>query len=394
MPSSPVKSINLGLYVARLIHTNLAVANASAWQWWTAVSLNEDVPIWLLPLDGLSGESVKNDGRVVTTKMFWATANYSFFIRPGMRRIDVRASGKEVSPLEDATSLMLSSYTDGTQVVTVIVNYADKDCNISLKCGAARKGKTYVTSIDKDFKLPLKLYYKSCITSVANYYCACGEEAGKFLFPGKEYAVIPNAIETDKFRYDKEIRDRKRKELGINNEMVLGHVGRISYQKNHKFLIEIFYEILKKNNNALLLLVGIGEKEEEVKKQIVELGISNKVRFLGNRADVFELYQAMDAFVLPSFFEGIPVVGIEAQYAGLPCFFSDKVPKEVAFSDNCSFIGLSKSVVQWENEILKTMQKCKRDGNDEKLRGSLYDIKNAYKILADYYYSFVEMTGN
>ena len=250
------------------------------------------------------------------------------------------------------------------------------------------------TSIDKDFKLPLKLYYKSCITSVANYYCACGEEAGKFLFPGKEYAVIPNAIETDKFRYDKEIRDRKRKELGINNEMVLGHVGRISYQKNHKFLIEIFYEILKKNNNALLLLVGIGEKEEEVKKQIVELGISNKVRFLGNRADVFELYQAMDAFVLPSFFEGIPVVGIEAQYAGLPCFFSDKVPKEVAFSDNCSFIGLSKSVVQWENEILKTMQKCKRDGNDEKLRGSLYDIKNAYKILADYYYSFVEMTGN
>ena len=161
MPSSPVKSINLGLYVARLIHTNLAVANASAWQWWTAVSLNEDVPIWLLPLDGLSGESVKNDGRVVTTKMFWATANYSFFVRPGMRRIDVRASGKEVSPLEDATSLMLSSYTDGTQVVTVIVNYADKDCNISLKCGAARKGKTYVTSIDKDLQYTGKHKLKS-----------------------------------------------------------------------------------------------------------------------------------------------------------------------------------------------------------------------------------------
>lgn len=152
MPPSPVKSINLGLYVARLIHANLAVANASAWQWWTAVSLNEDVPIQLLPLEGSSGESVKYDGRVVTTKMFWATANYSFFVRPGMRRVDVRSLDKEVSPLEAATSLMLSSYTDDAQVVTVIVNYADVDKNISLECDNARKGKMYVTSIDKDLQ--------------------------------------------------------------------------------------------------------------------------------------------------------------------------------------------------------------------------------------------------
>ena len=152
MPPSPVKSINLGLYVARLIHTNLAVANASAWQWWTAVSLNEDVPIQLLPLEASSGESVKYDGRVVTTKMFWATANYSFFVRPGMRRVDVRFLDKEVSPLEAATSLMLSSYTDDAQVVTVIVNYADVDKNISLECDNARKGKMYVTSIDKDLQ--------------------------------------------------------------------------------------------------------------------------------------------------------------------------------------------------------------------------------------------------
>jgi hypothetical protein len=152
MSPSPVKSINLGLYVARLIHTNLAVANASAWQWWTAVSLNEDVPLQLLPLEGLTGEDVKYDGRVVTTKMFWATANYSFFVRPGMRRIDVRTVDREVSPLEAATSLMLSSYTDGSQVVTVIVNYADEDKCISLKCDNSRKGKLYVTSIDKDLQ--------------------------------------------------------------------------------------------------------------------------------------------------------------------------------------------------------------------------------------------------
>ena len=161
MPPSPVKSINLGLYVARLIHTNLAVANASAWQWWTAVSLNEDVPLQLLPLEGLTGEDVKYDGRVVTTKMFWATANYSFFVRPGMRRIDVRAVDREVSPLEAATSLMISSYTDGSQVVTVIVNYADEDKCISLECDNARKGKMYVTSIDKDLQYVGKHKLKS-----------------------------------------------------------------------------------------------------------------------------------------------------------------------------------------------------------------------------------------
>lgn len=249
------------------------------------------------------------------------------------------------------------------------------------------------TSIDKDFKLPLKLYYKSRIMSVSNYYCACGEEAGKFLFPGKEYTVIPNAIETDKFRYDETVRDRKRKELGVNDEMVFGHVGRISYQKNHKFLVEIFNEILKKNSNSLLLLIGVGEKEEEVRKQIEELGISNKVRFLGNRSDVYELYQAMDAFMLPSFFEGIPVVGIEAQYAGLPCFFSDKVPDEVEFSGRCFFMSLSKSPVQWADEILDMMSKFNRNANDEKLKSSLYDINNAYEILAEYYYRLNNRIG-
>ena len=106
------------------------------------------------------------------------------------------------------------------------------------------------TSIDKDFKLPLKLYYKSRITSVSNHHYACGEEAGKFLFPDKEYTVIPNAIETEKFKYDEIIRNRKRQELGIKDEMVFGHVGRISYQKNHKFLVEIFSEIVKKNQKA------------------------------------------------------------------------------------------------------------------------------------------------
>lgn len=242
------------------------------------------------------------------------------------------------------------------------------------------------TSIDKDFKLPLKLYYKSRITSVANYYCACGEEAGKFLFQNREYTVIPNAIETDKFRYDEEIRDRKRKELGINDEIVLGHVGRISYQKNHKFLVEIFNEILKKNNNVLLMLIGVGEKEEEVRKQIENLGISNKVLFLGNRSDVYELYQAMDAFLLPSYFEGIPVVGVEAQYAGLTCFFSDKVPEEVKFTEGSYFISLDESATKWAEKILSITPTVSRKLEDKYVQDSIYNIEKSYEELEKLYF--------
>ena len=150
---SPVKSINLGLYVARIIHNDLAVANASAWQWWTAVSLGEDVPIQLLPMKDSSQESVKYDGIISPTKMFWTTANYSFFLRPGMKRIDVKPHGKKVTDLEAATSLMVSSYTDGNEVVTVIINYTDKDEPMELKLDKAKKGKVYVTSMDKNWNM-------------------------------------------------------------------------------------------------------------------------------------------------------------------------------------------------------------------------------------------------
>lgn len=151
MEPSPIKSINLGLYVARIIHSDLALANASAWQWWTALSMGEDVPIQLLPMKDSSTESIKYDGIISPTKMFWTTANYSFFIRPGMKRIDVKPT-HIVSDLEAATSLMVSSYTDNKEIITVIINYTDKEEQLDLKCEKAKTGKLYVTSIDKNLE--------------------------------------------------------------------------------------------------------------------------------------------------------------------------------------------------------------------------------------------------
>lgn len=244
------------------------------------------------------------------------------------------------------------------------------------------------TAIDKDFKYLLKQYFRFRITSVANTYLACGYEAGKYLFGDKEFKVIPNAVDAQSFYYDKSIRVKKRKELGFTDEFIIGHIGRISYQKNHKFLIEIFNEIQKLNFKARLLLVGVGEKEDEVRKQIESFNLEKKIEFLGNRSDVNELYQAIDVFVLPSFFEGIPVVGVEAQFADLPCVFSDKTPKEVQFNNKCKFISLEDSAKSWAKEVLEFKDDLRCNSSDE-IINSHYDIKVAHSVLEKYYQSFI-----
>lgn len=240
------------------------------------------------------------------------------------------------------------------------------------------------TSLDKDFKYLLKQYFRLRINSVCTHRLACGKEAGTFLFGNREFKVIPNAIDAEKFYYNEELRYKKRKELGLEDKFVVGHVGRLSYQKNHKFLIEIFNELLKKEPNSILLLVGVGEKEEELKRQVKSLNIEDKVSFLGNRSDVNELYQAMDVFVMPSFFEGIPVVGVEAQFAGLPCIFSDKVPKEVKFNKKTSFISLNSSVAEWSDSIKEKKQYRYVSTSD--LGNNNYNIKSAHSILEEIYF--------
>nr|WP_330361218.1 glycosyltransferase family 1 protein [Butyrivibrio sp. AD3002] len=239
------------------------------------------------------------------------------------------------------------------------------------------------TSIDKDMKYWLKMYYRERITGVATDFLACGDEAGKFLFKGKDFKVIPNAIDKSAFIFDNEVRKEKRKMLGITDEVVFGHIGRLSYQKNHRFLIEIFSEITKLMNNVILLVIGVGEKEQEIKQLVHEKGLDARVKFLGKRTDVNELYQAMDAFVMPSFFEGVPVVGVEAQFSKLPCFFSDRVPKEVAFCENTYFIPLDAAADEWAKIITEKMNLTSRENNV--IQDNKYDIEESYITLQNYY---------
>ncbi|MCD8147177.1 MAG: glycosyltransferase family 1 protein [Clostridiales bacterium] len=254
----------------------------------------------------------------------------------------------------------------------------------------ARIAHSHNTSIDRDYKYPLKLLFKGKLPTVANYRCACGQAAGEFLFGGADFTVIPNAIEGDRFLFSANTRAKTRAELGISpEEFVVGHVGRLSYQKNHRFLLRIFAAVLQQRPTALLLLVGTGEKEPNLRKQAAELGISDRVRFLGSRDDTDRLYQAMDVLALPSLFEGVPVVGIEAQFADLPCVFSDKVPKEAKISGKTVFLSLEQPPEAWAETILACGRTPRvRDGKDGLF--ARYNIRSAHSVLEDYYTAIAE----
>ncbi|MGO5306765.1 glycosyltransferase family 1 protein [Agathobacter sp. LCP21S3_B2] len=249
---------------------------------------------------------------------------------------------------------------------------------------------SHSTSIDRDFKYPLKQIYRNRLQNVLTDEFACGKNAGEFLFKNDNFIIIPNAIEADKFYYNDSIRLDVRKELEIPREtFVVGHVGRISYPKNHKFLIDIFKEFHGLNHNSVLLIVGTGELEEEIINYANKSGVRDSIIFLGNRDDTDRLYQAFDVFVLPSLFEGVPLVGIEAQFAGLPCFFSDMVPSEVAFSNKTYFINLHSSPQKWASEILK-INISDRKKERISFLNSNYDIHKAYKILENQYSELYE----
>lgn len=174
----------------------------------------------------------------------------------------------------------------------------------------------------------------------ATDYFACSELAGRYLFGNKafdngEVKIIHNAIDIDKFKFDEVARKNLRKELGIKDStVVIGHVGRFVKQKNHTLLVDVFNEYHKKNPDSKLLLIGSGPLEDKIKNKVNRLGLSGSVLFLGQRDDANKLYSVMDVFCLPSLYEGLPVVGVEAQATGLPCIFSDNIDSGVKIGQN------------------------------------------------------------
>lgn len=189
----------------------------------------------------------------------------------------------------------------------------------------------------------------------ANVRLACSTEAGKYLFGKDSFYLAKNAIDSARFKFDPIARSRQRRCFGIGDkDLLIGHIGRFNLQKNHRYLVEVFSEVLKIKENAYLILVGSGELEQEIRKQVGELGISDKVIFQPVTKQPEAIYSALDVFLLPSLFEGLPLVGIEAQCSGLPCFFSSEITRETAISPLAHFLDLEAGPVAWAQTIVST----------------------------------------
>lgn len=223
----------------------------------------------------------------------------------------------------------------------------------------------------------------------ADVYMACSKLAGDFLFGKKEYILVNNAIDSDKFKFDKEVRDEVRKKLNIENNFVVGHVGRFTAQKNQLKLLDIFYELLKKCTNAKLLLIGNGKDQTKIEDRIKELGISENVIVYGVSYETEKLFQAMDVFVLPSLYEGLPVAAVEAQASGLPCVISDTVSQQTDITGNVKFEKLSNNSSQWADTIVEFCRFYKRKDTTDKIKENGYDIKVAADKLINTYIQLV-----
>ena len=245
-------------------------------------------------------------------------------------------------------------------------------------------------SQDKDLKYPIKMFYRRYISKYATELMACSQSAGNWMFCGASFRILNNAICTVDYRYDYEKRQRIRKDLNLEkNELIVGHVGRFSPQKNHGFLIDIFYQVKLQYPNSKLLLIGDdrGELADKMKDKVTDLGLTNSIMFTGLREDVADLMQAMDVFVFPSLYEGFPVTMIEAQASGLPCVISDEVPIECKKTDLIQQWKLNSPATEWARIIIKMGKETIRRDTSELIKKAGYDIAENAKWLQQYYLS-------
>lgn len=280
--------------------------------------------------------------------------------------------------------------------------HVHQDCLSSIALKAAyqnhvpvRIAHSHNASQDKNLKYIFKRYYMKKIPKYATHLFACSKEAGDWMFLGKHYQIVRNAIDTKKFLFDERQRVYVRKKLGIPDfELVVGHVGRFNFSKNHDFLIDTFYEIQKINKNSVLLLVGVGDLEQSIKEKVDKKGLSQKVMFLGKRSDVNDLMQAMDIFIFPSNYEGLPVTLVEAQAAGLPIIKSDHVSNQCKITPYIYTLSLNSSPHDWANKAIQIVNHSSRSNTLKYLIESHYDIYSNAVWLKDFYLSEGAKYGN
>lgn len=218
---------------------------------------------------------------------------------------------------------------------------------------------------------------------------ACGMEAGKWLFENKPFTVMNNGRDLELFGFQEQIRSAVRKEYGIGSRLAVGHVGGFVAQKNHAFLLEIYEALLLQKPDVCLFMIGDGSERAEIEAKAKALGIWERIHFTGNTDRIPALLQAMDVMVLPSLFEGLPLVSIEWQAAGLPCVLSDRITKECAVTDLVEFASLEEDADAWAKHIIRIASRKARQEQSEnaciKIRQSGFDIRDNAAALRKLY---------
>lgn len=277
--------------------------------------------------------------------------------------------------------------------MNIFALFAGKQCGIPV-----RINESISMGHKSDKKNLLKNILKPFSRCFATHYMSNGEVCGRWQFGDKLFdlgrvKVFKTVIDTEKHKYEPALRDKCRREYGLEDNIVIGHIGRFTAQKNTLFIIDIFNEIVKKEPKAKLLLIGHGELEDEMLGRIKIYGIEDHILFLGKREDIHQFYNAMDCFLLPSLYEGLPVVGVEAECCGLPMFFSTEIPRESSPCDDLGFfIGLDKNAEEWAETICRNTNNLlnKRKDHSEMVKGFGYDSAVEAELLTDFYCNAVK----
>ena len=308
---------------------------------------------------------------------------------------EIRALGGKIyhlpvlNPFSNRYKEKLGKFFDEHPEYRVVHVHQDCLSSVILKVASqhgvkVRIAHSHCASQDKNIKYPIKMFFQRSIPAFSTNLLACSQDAGKWMFRGADFQVLNNAIDTKQYLFDHAKRNAMRASLGIAaDELLVGHVGRFSPQKNHVFLIDIF-AALQKKVSAKLIMVGEGDLQEKIKQKVEDLGLTDRVIFTGLRSDVADLLQAMDVFVFPSSYEGLGIAAIEAQASGLPCLISDKVPIECKKTDLVQQIPLSAGAERWAAAAIEAAKRERRNTYEE-IKTAGFDIGENAKLLQDFY---------
>lgn len=254
----------------------------------------------------------------------------------------------------------------------------------------------HCASFPRSYKLPLALFCREMIPYCCTKKWACGRKAGEFYYGKKviddpQFHIHNNAIDINKYLFNKNRRERIREKYNLKDCLVIGHVGRFDYQKNHEFLINVFADIIKKDPSTRLILLGDGHFKERIIAKVKSLCLENYVIFTGSVSNTNDFYQAFDVFVMPSRWEGLPVTSIEAQASDLPCVFSDTITDEVNILPTNQFLSLKLPISEWSNKILNAIYNhTSRVDRYKEITNAGYNIDVQVKKLVDIYYSYLK----